>query len=919
MRAHPAKRGGRIVRSVAASAVVLAVVLATVVAPSAPVAATPVRPDQEAGAGDSAILDLVSCLQGSHRLAVVFLIDESQSLQLTDPDARRVDAAQAALATLTGLTKGAADERTKVDVSFAAFSNRYRQVRGWTALRAGTQAGLLRSLATFSELDKGTDTDFVNALSGARNALAARSAAVTADGAAAPCKAVLFFTDGEYDVAVRTAADLARLGRTKPYAPGVVLTSEAAVTKAEAAGIKALCEAGGLADGLRRDDITLLTIALAQELSAGSQDLLNAVTTGASGQTTCGAPVTSPPGSYLAADDVDLLIARFDEVAARVAGGTLVAPQGALELCGEESCEAGQRTVNLDASIRRLRIFALAPRAGMVVRVEGPAGKLDVESAGKQTIGSVAVTAAKVAGRGFAVELERPADVEPWLGTWKITLLDPSGEQAGDPAMLQLYLFSELTIRPTGSPSFIRGDSAEISASLDAPEGIDVDDLVASGSATMRLEDSVTGETQAIKLVGPAVGPYTGSFTPPADFRSSAYLVSFELRATTKDGATIVARSAATPAAVSRPAGAIQMAPVALALPTLTGAGSASADLVLVGGNADGCVWFGAGKGVFPEDAGGLEVTYDGRAAVSEGSCIKVPAHDTVVVAVEVEPERRATGAVRGVIEVHEKTDGLTASVTDVPYSLDLAVGINQARRLMFAVLLLLGGLGLPLVLLLLINAVTARFQSLDAVKGAVIPVRVQGEQLFRMDGGRSTAFKLRTGDFSSLRDTGHARRFTFGGIDFRARASRNPFGSTVAMAAPEGGGERLKGGAGRRVELDPSLSGSWIFLLDPDRTRRAGKMAAEGNLIAFVAEGDPDPQFRRLMPDLAGRLPKTAAELAGLVRSKRARAKAKRAKAADHATPPGDAPGQATAEQLPTSGPVDDAAGAGAGTLEAP
>ena len=861
---------------------------ATALAPAAGATPSQAAP---AGGDDAAILDLVGCLQGSHRLAVVFLIDESKSLQLTDPDARRVDAAQAALSTLATLSQGSGDQRTSVDVTFAAFSNTYRTVRSWTSLRPATEPRLARSLSGFAKRDQGTDTDFVNALTGARRALASRSAALTADGGTAPCKAVLFFTDGEYDIAIRTSKDIARLGSSKPYAPGVGLDSQASVDQAEAAGRASLCDEGGLADGIRGDDITLLTVALAKDLKGDSQDLLHAATTGSSGATTCGKAVDSPPGSYLAADDVDLLIARFDEVAARVAGGTPLPSSSTPVLCGDDACPGGQRTANLDASVRRMRIFALAAKPGMTVRLDGPGGSTTVDQAGTSTVGPVSVTSSAVAGRGYTIDLDRPSG-DGWAGPWKVSLLDPTGKQVGKPATLAIYLFSDFGIKLTGPGKFERGAKGTVKAELVAPKGVDAKALLAAGAATVRLEDPVKGTSATVELTGPPSGPFTATFTPPAGYRSSAYEASAELRATTKDGAAIVSRSAPSEVLVRRAGDSLQIAPGVLALPTITGAGSADVDLLLLGGKKGGCAWFGPSTASAPKEAGAMAVRYDGAEHADQAHCIPVAAGATVVVSVEVQPEHRATGAVRGVIQVHELATGSKATVTDVPYRLDLAVGIDQARRLVLAVLLLIAGIGGPMLLLLIINAVTARFQDLDAVQGTVVPVRVQGSELFRTDSGRPIPFTLRPTDFSSLRGAGSARRFAFGGVQFRSRAARNPFGATVAMAAPEGGAEKLKGRAGAKIELDPSLAGSWVFLLDPDRTRRAGKGAAEGNLIAFLAEGEERPQLDRLLPDLGRRLPNTAASLAGLVRSKKAKP-AKASKAAGDPAPvePTDAP----------------------------
>jgi hypothetical protein len=275
-----------------------------------------------------------------------------------------------------------------------------------------------------------------------------------------------------------------------------------------------------------------------------------------------------------------------------------------------------------------------------------------------------------------------------------------------------------------------------------------------------------------------------------------------------------------------------------------------------------------------------------------------VPAKKPTTIVIEATPAGRAAGTVSGTVEVFEKVQGAEETTTQIPFRFDMARGVDEARRLLLALVLLIAGLGLPLAVLFVINAVGARFQALDAVRGAAIPVRVKGSTVQRTDASYPRPLALRAEDFVSLAATGHDRRFTFGGVVFRARASRNPFGGTIALAAPEGGAEKLKGGEGSRVELDPSLAGSWIFLLDAERTRRAGKGDIDGLLIAFVAEGDLAPQVNRMLPDIGDRLPATASSLAGLVRETRRKGPSKRQQKA--------AAARAAAEAAPST-PADD------------
>ena len=95
------------------------------------------------------------------------------------------------------------------------------RVRRWAPGPAAL-AGQADRLLTLAERDTGMDTDFVNALTGARLALADEAvAASAAGGSGSPCKAILLLTDGRYDTGVRGNADqLAKSGDGKPSAQG---------------------------------------------------------------------------------------------------------------------------------------------------------------------------------------------------------------------------------------------------------------------------------------------------------------------------------------------------------------------------------------------------------------------------------------------------------------------------------------------------------------------------------------------------------------------------------------------------------------------------------------------------------------------------------------------------------------------------
>ena len=913
----PSVRSGPVRAIVTAIGVALLVLAAPLTASARGVQADPTTtttapvdpnaPDASGVKGGEAISDLADCIQGSKHLAVVFLIDQSGSLGKSDPDNTRVDAAKAALDSLVSLTQGTKEEQAQVDATFGAFSNTYYPVRPWTVVNARTQPAMERTIEAFKKRNQGTDTDFVTALTGARKALADHSAEVTATGQPEPCKAIVLFTDGQYDIGVRDPSNVDRLGSTKPYAPGADLNTSKGAALAELAGRSELCKEGGLADGLRDDDITLLSIALTGTVTAKEQDFLTAASTGQSNGLTCGRPTDRAPGAYVAANNVGALVARFDEIATRVAGGTVVKGAGApLVLCGDDDCPGGTRRIQIDRSVRRLRLLAIAPKPGMSVEIISPTGSDTITAAGSSTVGAAPVRARAIAGRGFGIDIDRPtspAGSAAWQGTWKVVLHDTSGTQVGQRVTFAHYLFTDVGIQFAKGklPVLTRGKKAAVAATLVIPKGSDT--KLRKASVVLRLDDRLNSKSTSFPLVGSPNGPFAGTVEVPASYQSNSYDATLELHGATTTGAVVEARSSPQSIVVQRPDGAIQFAPAALVMPTLEGTGATPADLIVFGGTKDGCVWFGPSQTrTAPQEAGDLTVSYDGKNTVDEKSCISVPAEATVYVTVEVSPAHRATGAVRGQIEVHEKTDGAKATVTDIGYQLDMAAGIDQARRLLLAVGLLLGGLLLPLLLLIVINSITARFQDLTAVQGAVVPIRLEGDRIWRNDRGRWSGFFLQDSDFQSLAEAGDARRFTFGGIIFRARPSRNPFGASLAMAAPEGGAERLKGGVGSRVELDLGLSGSWLFMLDPDRTRAQNRdNVAEGTLIAFIAQGEVAPQIARMNPDIDRRLPSIAAGLASIVRL----ATPKPAKAAKPAKGTKAARSQGAIEDEPGSEPA--------------
>lgn len=138
----------------------------------------------------------------------------------------------------------------------------------------------------FAERDGQIDTDYVAALLAARNELARVADPATPGGA---CTAILWFTDGEYDIEARAT------GETKPYAPDLPLTGPEAVTALEERGRDLLCRDGGLVDALRGEGTEILAVALSSDIPPPDRDCLRAVAEGEAEGLRC--EVARPAGS----------------------------------------------------------------------------------------------------------------------------------------------------------------------------------------------------------------------------------------------------------------------------------------------------------------------------------------------------------------------------------------------------------------------------------------------------------------------------------------------------------------------------------------------------------------------------------------------------------------------------------------------
>lgn len=392
---------------------------------------------------------LGACVQQNRQLAAVFLIDESASLKKTDPEKQRVVAAKTALQTLAGL--GAQDlgggTKPRVDVTIAAFGENFTTVDPWRQLSYSNLAQAKTAVDQFTNRDGAFDTDYYAALAGARKELTDHVA--TMDGATKPCRAVLWFTDGEYSINGRRPAGSPT---TKDYAPEIQLGTPTAADELLAKGKDLLCQPGGLADQLRQDGGVTIAVALAAGIERKDQDLLQAMATGRGGAQTCGDKGSDNTGAYIAANDLGTLVASFDAVANVIGYGTQAPPRGGIPICVTNPCAEGKYKFPVDPGMTRFHVLLQTGVAGATVQVASPEGgatkTLQVTEEGEETLGTVKLRYAWLAPDVMTVDGFLPPDAAAkWNGEWGLTVVAPTAPPPTTTAGARLFYYGDVHAR----------------------------------------------------------------------------------------------------------------------------------------------------------------------------------------------------------------------------------------------------------------------------------------------------------------------------------------------------------------------------------------------------------------------------------------------------------------------------------------
>lgn len=648
-------------------------------------------------AGDSdAVQRFGSCLAAGGHGDLLLLFDTSPSLENSDPGNQRVEAASYLVHELTSFveTSGAS-----LEVAVAGFAEDYDRSLGWTELDQGSQDRVLDAVDAYSTAVDGFETDYWVAVNGARKELASHAGE-------GDCTALIWFSDGRYDLDKRdTSKEQDDFGTTKPYGPDVELTTDAAVEKAQRAGVADLCRQGGVADAVRVQGVVTLAIGLQGDQSADDFDLMKGIATGSAVDgSPCGARDGSHTGEFVLARDIDDLIFAFDELAdpdhLPIAQET--------SLCQGEVCAESAHRFVLDPSISSVRILGgtdlpdyyavLRAPDGTQSRIT-PGGPLSDSSPSHDQSGEW------VSDSVFSVTLTRKRD-SGWTGAWELIFVDPASTGDGR-ARSHLRLYGDV------QPAWLHADGAQLTSGQPASLQLGLTRLDGSRVAPSDLKGTVS--------VGAELLLSDGTTVPIASGLDAAALgapIALDLGAVPAGHATVhlsleltTAPAGDLPGTRLEPQSRDYQVDVASppdypTLPDHVSFGSAddadpvSTSVPLTG---SGCAWLDSDESTsLAEGVTEALVTTD---ADDAGGCRSKRVEVTLT------PDHVGSGLVSGVLHFMVRSD--SASGPPIPatvtYSYELERPPNEKLRAGLLLALLVVGLGIPLGILLLVKWLTSK------------------------------------------------------------------------------------------------------------------------------------------------------------------------------------------------------------------
>ncbi|WP_426225101.1 vWA domain-containing protein [Pseudarthrobacter sp. DSP2-3-2b1] len=805
-----------------------------------------------------------ACIAGGGVTDMLLLVDESSSLNRTDPDDARVTSAAYLM---TQLGSFASESSAEVSIAISVFANSYTQIQPWTPLNAGTLPQLQSTVTSLRDRVNGMETDYWTALDGARKDLAARAAARTENES---CQALVWFTDGGINYTVRTNdAEKAAYGAAKPFAPDTQLTSAEAAESVRTAAMMDICRHGGVADQLRSSQVALFGVGLQGSAeSSGDFLFMESVATGAA----CGKLIDPVPGEFHLATDIDSLLLAFDGISSP---GSRPITQDA-GICQVSVCIDKAHRFVLDQSTPGVRVLATADGTNLAASLLNPAGQ--VISLPKTNIGSPAslssddnsLTYTWLSDKSLTVSMTEGPSKAGWSGLWQLAFTDPEGQSGGRTSKSSIHIAGSLKpawLNPAATILHVGETISDVRLGLVDAAGKKVD--AASLLGDVQLTATLVSGQGKSSVVAAAVGK--DAIANPVSLDLAGYPVGaaelvLELSITT--AATTTADGTPVPGTPLEPA--LVSVPLALLPPAEFPVLASKIDFGQSEGNKElsaslpvsgvGCVWQVPDQQpeilATPADVGAIAVTLG--TANSAENCLNVK--DLTSLPLTFKAEQAGNGSVNGRVALMIAPDGEPgkAMPVNVDFTASMAKPLNSTNFLLALLVALILGPGVPLLFLYGAKWYVSKIPGI-ALSAELVPVTVLNQQVQR-DG---RPFSIRPTDLTELvpmKPSG-SRSLMIKGLELKARSGWSPFGSGfVSILAPgrfaAGSVDPGTDSSGVNARLPLAVHNHWAVLRDMGADPGTCNVLVLINGTASAAQKkDIEADINRRLPDLLARL----------------------------------------------------------------
>ena len=733
------------------------------------------------------------CASGAGSADVLILLDQSQSLRDSDPSNLRVPAA---VDFLEQMKEFADDAEVKVNVQVAGFDGEFRG-RKWRELNDGSAAQVRADAEQVGRQAEGEETDYVNALNGAREQFA---------GQRSDCQMLVFFTDGEYDVDGSYGA--------KKYSQESAKRDSADWAKVEQDGKDLLCDSkSGPLNSLRKSGVYIVGIGL-EKGEAGQLEFLRKV---ASGQG-CGNAPEPDRWAFLEATDARNLIFELSRV---------TAPNdydGSTDDQGQGSFEFG-----LDPIITSASVMAQAGNEDLQMKLVNPQGDVVAATSdeGETTKAGVSIRTVNVgpATTRFRLQAQPGRDL---AGRWSVRFSPKPGKAGAKGVSTRGTVKVRSDLRPVlvdPKPAWQTGEPVTIAAQVENKTGGQIVPASALPNAEMSLEyrDSVG---QITSLVPPtpvsdwADGLPIAQSLPLGEGRLALTLrVQMQAKPTTR----LAPQARSYPLQVKAPP---NYPPVAARLVTLTspeggvaeGVDPSAGTITITG---PGCVWLDPAKTVAESLPQGLteEQIRLQSSASTQQTCVSAVEGQTAAIEVEAVPDASGYGAYSGTLTLQTlPSDGAYDPLpVTISFIAERANAVDRPLQIIALVVGLLLGLGIPAGILFFVRARTARIPVSDPENGDLAYVA----KTVGLAGERLEVLELTRKDVRLPHDgsTPTVQQLLVEGVELAAVPFGNPFSIAHVKATAPGrillSDTDVASSPEAGVKLPLALEGHWLAWRD--------------------------------------------------------------------------------------------------------